>query len=217
MSVTKSSASYKIQSLVKVLYRYRICTGGNPSHEPYRRGASLVSKFGYGFYGHSMHDGLRMIRPDAAGISTNATADKVPPSAPPPQKPNFPTWAKWLLGSVLSIVLPFWGPKWKNLLLFEGKVEEVVEEVEIVAEVVEKVANTAEKVAEEVVENLPDTGKLKEAALLVEHVSIVTAQDAELTKVFIHKVEELKDDLTDLGAMVEPVIDKIIAKEHGGK
>ncbi|XP_028055546.1 uncharacterized protein LOC114259703 [Camellia sinensis] len=99
-----------------------------------------------------------------------------------------------------------------------GEVEAVVEEVEIVAKVVEKVATMAEKVSADVAEKLPDNGILKEAALFVENVSTATAKDAELTENFIHKflfnldspVEELKGDLTDLGTMVEPVIDKII-------
>lgn len=142
--------------------------------------------------------------------------DKVQPSVPPPRKPIFPTWAKWLFGSVLSLLLPFWRFKWGSLLLLEEKVEEVVEEVEIAAEVVEKVATTAEKVSAEVAGKLPDNGKLKAAALVVEHISSVAATDAEFAEDFIQKVEKLKHDLTDLGTMVEPVIDEIVPKKHGG-
>lgn len=68
------------------------------------------------------------------------------------------------------------------------KVEEVVEEVEIAAEVVEKVATTAEKVSAEVAGKLPDNGKLKAAALVVEHISSVAATDAEFAEDFIQKV-----------------------------
>ncbi|XP_057495428.1 uncharacterized protein LOC130780461 [Actinidia eriantha] len=218
MSMTKYSWSfYKLQSSVKGLYLYPIFTG-KPSQEPYAYGArALMSKFSYG---HSMDDGLRLINANT-GVSTKATTDmdkndkdQVQPSLPAPHKPIFPKWAKWLLGSILSLVLPFPSQKWKNFLTFEGKVEEVVEEVENVAEVVEKVAATAENVSAKVADKLPDNGKLKEAALLVEHVSSVIAKDAELTIDFIHKVEELENDLSDLETMVKPVIDKIIAKEH---
>lgn len=64
----------------------------------------------------------------------------------------------------------------------------MIEDAEIVAEVVEKVATVAEKVSAQVADELPDDSKLKEAALFVEHVSGVTAQDAHLTENFIHKV-----------------------------
>ncbi|GFY90085.1 hypothetical protein Acr_07g0002820 [Actinidia rufa] len=197
MSMTKNSWSfYKLRSSVKGLYLYPIFTR-KPSQEPYAYGArALLSKFSYG---HSMDDGLRLIHANT-GVSTKATTDmdkndkdQVQPSLPAPHKPIFPKWAKWLLGSILSLVLPFPSQKWKNFLTFEGKVEEVVEEVENVAEVVEKVATTAENVSAKVADKLPDNGKLKEAALLV---------------------EELENELSDLETMVKPVIDKIIAKEH---
>lgn len=72
-------------------------------------------------------------------------------------------------------------------MILLGKVEEVVKEAEEVAEVVEKVATTAEKLSAEFAEKL-DNGELKEVALMVEHVSSVTAKDARMTQDFIHKV-----------------------------
>lgn len=64
----------------------------------------------------------------------------------------------------------------------------VVGDVEKVAEVVEKVATVAEKISGDVASILPDHSKLKDAALMVEHISHATAKDAELTQHFIHKV-----------------------------
>lgn len=69
-----------------------------------------------------------------------------------------------------------------------GEAEIVVGEVEKVAKVVEKVATVTEKVSGDVANILPDKSKLKDAALLVEHISKVTAEDAELTEQFIQKV-----------------------------
>ncbi|KAG5548472.1 hypothetical protein RHGRI_013976 [Rhododendron griersonianum] len=180
MCAPNSSATYKLQSLVKVLYRYRI-SATNLHREPlYRGGSNLPSKyFNYAQYSSNIHDGLKSIPPNS-GITSKAMPDmvkegmdKVQPSVPPPRKPIFPTW--YVLDQL-------------------QKVEEVVEEVEIAAEVVEKVATTAEKVSAEVADKLPDNGKLKAAAL----------------------VEKLKHDLSDLGTMVEPVIDEIVPKKHGG-
>lgn len=65
----------------------------------------------------------------------------------------------------------------------------VVEEVEKVAEVVEKVAEVAEKVSEDVAEMLPEDGKLKKVALVVENASEQAAHGAKLTEDFIHKVQ----------------------------
>lgn len=69
-----------------------------------------------------------------------------------------------------------------------GETELVVEEVEGIAKVVEKVAIAAEKLSAEVADKLPENGKLKEAALFVEHVSQEAAHDAEIAEHFIHKV-----------------------------
>lgn len=56
------------------------------------------------------------------------------------------------------------------------------------AEVVEKVATVFEHISAQVADKLPDDSKLKDAALFVEHVSKVTAEDAHLTEDAIHKV-----------------------------
>lgn len=87
----------------------------------------------------------------------------------------------------------------------------MVEEVEGIAKVVEKVAIAAEKLSAEVADKLPENGKLKEAALFVEHVSQEAAHDAEIAEHFIHKVEAIKEDLEEL---VNPVLAK---QESKGK
>ncbi|ONH90642.1 hypothetical protein PRUPE_8G066300 [Prunus persica] len=122
---------------------------------------------------------------------------------------NFGHWLKWMLGSILSLMLPFWAQNWGKLKRIEGKAEIVMEEIEDVAEVVEKVANVAEKVSADVADELPDNSKLKETVLLVERASKVAAQDAQLTQDLIHKVETLKQDLGDLETLAEPVLEKI--------
>lgn len=68
----------------------------------------------------------------------------------------------------------------------------VVEEAESVAKVVEKVATVADKISAEVADKLPENGKLKEAALLVERVSEEAFRDAQLTEDFLHKVFNYK-------------------------
>lgn len=70
-----------------------------------------------------------------------------------------------------------------------GEAEVVMEEVDNVAKVVERVATVAEKVSADVADKLPTNHtRLKEIALLIERVSELAAQDAQLTQDFIHKV-----------------------------
>ncbi|KAJ4716843.1 Plastid-targeted protein 2 [Melia azedarach] len=135
-----------------------------------------------------------------------------PPPAPAPAPPrfSFAVWARWVLGSILSLSLPFWKLKREKLKKIEGEAEMVVEEAETVAEVVEKVATAAEKLSADVADILPDHSKLKEAALFVERVSKETAHDAHLTKNFIHKVDELEQDLSNMETVIEPLVEKIV-------
>ncbi|KAL4279862.1 hypothetical protein GQ457_03G004420 [Hibiscus cannabinus] len=123
---------------------------------------------------------------------------------------NFSLWARYILGSVLGLFLPFWKTKWANLKRIEGEAEMVVEVAENVAEVVEEVATAAENMSAEVAEKLPDGSKLRKAAMVVEHVSEITAQDAHATTQIIHQVERIKHDLDGLEALVEPIVHKIV-------
>ncbi|XVF44816.1 hypothetical protein PTKIN_Ptkin02bG0154700 [Pterospermum kingtungense] len=132
-----------------------------------------------------------------------------------PPKFNFSLWARCVLASVLSFLLPFWKEKWGKLKRIEGEAEMVVEEVEAVAEVAEKVATAAEKISAQVAEKLPDDSKLKKAALVVEHVSDITAHDAHATTEFIHQVEAIKHDVDGLESLVEPIVYKIV--KHGSQ
>ncbi|KAJ0011089.1 hypothetical protein Pint_33396 [Pistacia integerrima] len=209
------------QSFLQLLHRYRYTsTYNSPWHLP--AGRVTVANLGHGF---SMHQtqGLHLISNGNSGawrkLDANMLKDdidkvKPAPATPPPPRFNFALWAKWILGSILSLLLPFWKQKWEKLQKIEGGAEMVVEGIENVAEVVEKVAD---KVSTQMADKLHDNTKLQEAALLVERVSKATAQDAELTINFIHKVNALKEDLDDLETMVEPIVDKIVKHESEGK
>ncbi|XP_057468943.1 uncharacterized protein LOC130758127 [Actinidia eriantha] len=114
----------------------------------------------------------------------------------------FPTWARWTLGAILSL-LSFGKEKWEGFLRIEGQVENVAEAVENVAEVVEKVAGVAEKVSGKVADKLPEDCGLKDVASLVESVSKEAAKDANFAINVIHKVEKLKQEVVE--KVVEPV------------
>ncbi|KAK4429583.1 hypothetical protein Salat_1258900 [Sesamum alatum] len=101
----------------------------------------------------------------------------VQPGAPlPPQPPS--SSLSWILGIVLTIILPFVGNKWGPLLKFKTEFDTAIETIEEIVEVVEKVAEVVDKVAEDISDDLPDGGKLKKVVDVVEDVAEKTAQDA---------------------------------------
>ncbi|KAJ6709548.1 hypothetical protein OIU74_010610 [Salix koriyanagi] len=104
------------------------------------------------------------------------------PSAPSP-------WKGWILGVLLSVILPFCRNKWGGLLLMKDKIEAVVELADQVADIVEEVAEGVEKVADEVADHLPEGGRLKQVATFVENVARETAKDADLIDDVIEKVQ----------------------------
>lgn len=212
MSVN-SSSSYKLRSLVTLLHQYYRVRFNATQHSSQLQGVVPTTRIGYG---GSVSPGLRFISsgeyriPNKTDQVKNETlASEVPPVAPAPSKLNLFTWAKWLLGSILSIFLPFGKEKWDSFRRIQGEVEKVGEEVEEVAEVVAAVATKTENVMAEVAGKLPENSILKEAAVAVEHASAVVAKDATLTSNFIHKVEDVEQDLKDLEKMVEPFIEKV--------
>ncbi|KAJ6420759.1 hypothetical protein OIU84_028174 [Salix udensis] len=189
MSAKGSWPFYNLRSFLELIHRYR----ASSSYVSHSCGSSsTVSRIGNGLSMH--HQGLQFIVASSnkwRQFHFNMTkSDKavLPPPVSDPPGSNFPTWAKWILGSILSIILPFWKRKREELKRLEGEAEIIVEEVGHVAEVVEK-------------------SKFQNAA----------AHDAKLTQDIIHKVDALKHDIDDLKMMVDPVMEKIEQKISRGK
>ncbi|XP_055814834.1 uncharacterized protein LOC129884570 [Solanum dulcamara] len=207
-----SSSSYKIRSLVTLLHQYyRVRFDAKSSQLQGLHGIVPTTRMGYR---GSANPGLRFTCSGEYRIVNKKDqgkneASKVPPVEPPPSKPTFFAWAKWLLGSILSIFLPLWKENWDSFRKIEGEVEKVAEEVEEAVEVVALVASKTENVMAGVAVKLPENSLLKEAAIAIENASDVVAKDAQLTSNFIHKVEDLEQDLKDLDKMIEPLIEKV--------
>ncbi|XWS39763.1 hypothetical protein CRYUN_Cryun18bG0082400 [Craigia yunnanensis] len=207
------SASYKPKNCIESLLHPYKSKLGNTSPGFHHQDAMAKR------HGFPMNQGLRFISTNMGiwrkldadiTIKDEREKDGPPGAGSGPPKFNFSLWARCLLGSVLSFFLPVWKEKWAKLKRIEGEAEMVVEQVESVAEVVEKVATEAEKVSAPVAEKLPDDSKLKKAALVVEHVSEKTAQDAHATTEFIHLVEAIKHEVDGLDSLVEPIVNKIV-------
>ncbi|KAL8521153.1 hypothetical protein ACS0TY_011632 [Phlomoides rotata] len=210
MAARNSSSSYQLRTMATLLTRYTTISNGGSWRRHHRYPPPYSGRF--------KDQGLSSItltsKPylDSNFRMENGQIEEVQvqQTTPFPSKFVFSKWMKWVLGSLVSVLLPFWKNKWDTLLTLEGEAEKVVEEVEVVVEVVEKVATTAEKVAEVVLKQLPDNSKIKEAAQVVEHVSSVAAHNAQLIQNLINKVDDVKQDVEELEKIVEPIVDKMI-------
>ncbi|XP_010681223.3 uncharacterized protein LOC104896204 [Beta vulgaris subsp. vulgaris] len=118
--------------------------------------------------------------------------DKVEASAATPGPSSGNPWCNWLVGIILSLILPFGHKKWSGLLAMKNEVDTVVQTVEMVVETVEKVAEGVAHVADEVANQLPEGGKLQNIVCHVANMAEETAKDAHLVDQLIEKVENIE-------------------------
>nr|GMD08829.1 uncharacterized protein LOC109164889 [Ipomoea batatas] len=194
--------SLNVRGLVRLLHRYYRVGGGGGSGGPSTSFSRILvptatfGRGGYGSYGgapYYINPGLRLfsgspagdyIKPDDHLLKNEATKVGVQDTLAAPKFKIF-SWAKWIIGSLLSIIFPFW--------------------------------NGILRIEEAVADKLPANTILKEAVEAVEHATAQVAEDARNVTVFIHKAEEVKQDLESLETMVEPLVDKIIEESKNNK
>ncbi|KAG4200603.1 hypothetical protein ERO13_A05G223000v2 [Gossypium hirsutum] len=134
-------------------------------------------------------------------VFCNSSVEQGPviPSSPAPAPGS---WKPWILGFLMSIILPFWRGNWRPLLKTQTCVavymsveeaETVIETVETVTDIVEKVAEQVEQVADKVGDSLPE-GKLKDALEIVEDMAEGTVNDARIVGEFIDKTLRIMID-----------------------
>ncbi|CAL2267006.1 unnamed protein product [Prunus armeniaca] len=126
---------------------------------------------------------------------TQASEKSPPETQSPADKSPLSTWKNWIVGLMLSIIIPSLRHKWGPLLALKNKVDVAVDTVESVTEVVEELAEEVEKVAEQVEDKLPEDAKLREAVESVEHLAEDAVKKAELAKDVIRKVEEVEEEV----------------------
>ncbi|KAL0326224.1 UNVERIFIED_CONTAM: hypothetical protein Sradi_5191700 [Sesamum radiatum] len=114
------------------------------------------------------------------------------PSGPPPSKSM-----SWILGLVVSFILPFFTNKWGPLWVIKNRIDTAVQTVENIVEAVEKVAGEVDKIAEDISDDLPQ-GKLKDLVDFVENVAEKTAKTADSLDNIIDKVQEAEDKVEDI-------------------
>ncbi|KAL6512032.1 hypothetical protein OROGR_021629 [Orobanche gracilis] len=103
----------------------------------------------------------------------------------------------WIIGLVVTFVLPFLTNKWGALWELKNKVLGAVQTVEDIVEAVERVAEKVDEIAEEIGDDLPQ-GKLKDLVELVEHVAEKTAKTADSLDNVIDKVQEAEVQVEDM-------------------
>ncbi|XP_047974467.1 uncharacterized protein LOC125216744 [Salvia hispanica] len=108
---------------------------------------------------------------------------------------NSSSWPKWVIGLLVTVILPAVGYKGGLFALLKSKIDKAVEVVEEVAEVVEEVAEQAEKLVEEVEEKLPDDSKLREALESFDALAKKAANEAKKAEDVVHKVKLVEEEL----------------------
>ncbi|KAG8378298.1 hypothetical protein BUALT_Bualt08G0122900 [Buddleja alternifolia] len=114
------------------------------------------------------------------------------PSGSPPSKSM-----SWILGIVVSVILPFFTNKWGPLWVLKNRIENAVQTVENIVEAVEKVAEEVDKIAENIEDDLPE-GKLKDLVGYVENMAEKTAKTADSLDNLIDKVQEADDQIENI-------------------
>ncbi|XP_026435586.1 uncharacterized protein LOC113333294 isoform X1 [Papaver somniferum] len=200
------------RNIFVILTRYRSSVN---SPITYNRPDVPISKHRCG--SDDQNQGLQLLKPDDYAVHTaesltkitrkvdmDRTVQQLTPSDTTSVYRSWTLWTRWILGAMLTLILPFWKAKWQKLLRLEAEVEMAVEVVEHVAETVEKVAVVTEKLSMEMADKIPGDGELKKAVLFVERVSQEAEKDARLTEDILHKLDDLKEDVEKL---IDPIFD----------
>ncbi|KAJ9673918.1 hypothetical protein PVL29_023458 [Vitis rotundifolia] len=138
------------------------------------------------------------------------------PGASLPSGPPTNSWKNWIIGMLLSMVVPLWKYKLGPLLQLKNEVETAMNTTEQIAETIESVAEKVEQVVDDIGNHLPEGGKLRQVADFVENVAKETAKGAHLVDAAIEKVEDFEKKVDSLVEDVEQVADdvgEVVGKE----
>ncbi|XP_019174160.1 PREDICTED: uncharacterized protein LOC109169725 [Ipomoea nil] len=118
------------------------------------------------------------------------------PGVPSPSGPPSNSLKGWIVGIILSILLPSFRGKLGPWMQLKNTVDSLVETVEDIADGIEKVAEVVDKAVEEIVDDLPE-GKLKDAAKFVENMAEKIDKSAEKLGDMIDKAQEIEDKVEE--------------------
>ncbi|XP_073032098.1 uncharacterized protein [Primulina eburnea] len=148
-----------------------------------------ISNFNIRFEGNKSRVQFgRKLKRSSFTVYANSVPVAPLPSTPPPSG----SIRSWILGMVVSLILPFFSHKWGPLWVLEKRIVSTVQTMEDIVEVVEKVAEEVEKIAEDISDDLPQ-GKLKDMVDFVENMADKTAKTADSLDQLIDKVQEMEE------------------------
>ncbi|XP_075485943.1 uncharacterized protein LOC142525511 [Primulina tabacum] len=148
-----------------------------------------ISSFKTRFEGNKPREqfGSKMKRRSLTVYANTVSAAPLP-STPPPSG----SIKSWIIGLVVSLILPFFSHKWGPLWVLEKRIVNAVQAVEDIVEVVEKVAEEVERISDDISDDLPE-GKVKEMVDFVENMAEKTAKTADSVDDLIDKVQETEE------------------------
>ncbi|KVI06829.1 uncharacterized protein LOC112509920 [Cynara cardunculus var. scolymus] len=140
-----------------------------------------------------------------------------PPGVPLPSGPPSGSMRNWIVGIVLTFVLPFITHKWGPLIVLKNKVDTVVDTAEYIMETIEDVAERVDKVIDNITDELPENSRLRKTMEAVDGVVEGLAKSAHLANDIIDKVEEVEDKLESLIIQEEVKEKEEVSKQVEGK
>ncbi|KAK1432288.1 hypothetical protein QVD17_09183 [Tagetes erecta] len=189
----------------------------NPiSHASFTKNNDLESySVNHGFAKRSLKFDPMMTIPRRSFVIRNNITP--PPSVPLPSGSPSGSMRNWIVGIVLTFVLPFCTHKWGPLLVLKNKVDNVVNQAEFIMEAIESVAEKVDNVIDNITDDLPENSELRKAMEAVDELVEGVAKGAHFANDIIDKVEEVEDKLESMimdEAKEEKVLKKVGDKEE---
>ncbi|KVI06741.1 uncharacterized protein LOC112509747 [Cynara cardunculus var. scolymus] len=129
--------------------------------------------------------------------------DKHDGSPPPP--PSSSTWKNWVIGCLMTFIVPSITTKGGPIKVFMNKLDHLFDTAEEISDIVEAVADKVDKVAEKLSDDMPEGSKLKNTLEFIEQVAERLEKDAETAGDLIDKVQEIQEKIEDI---LEPILDE---------
>ncbi|KAK9067087.1 hypothetical protein SSX86_014411 [Deinandra increscens subsp. villosa] len=126
-------------------------------------------------------------------VIRNNLSTPPPPEVPlPPAKSPLKSWRNWIVGIVLTFVLPFFTHKWGPLLVLKNKVDKVVNTTESMMETLETVSEQVDKVIDSITYDLPQTSELRKILEALDAIVERVAKSARIANYVIDQLKEIK-------------------------
>ncbi|GJW40415.1 hypothetical protein Tco_0302760 [Tanacetum coccineum] len=135
-----------------------------------------------------------------------------PATPPPPSGSSSGSWKNWVMGILMTFIIPLVTTKGGPIKALLQKVDQLVDTAEHISDVVEAVADKVDKVVEELEDDLPESSQLRKTLDYIENIAERVEKDAHAAGDFIDKVQEMEDKLEDI---MEPMLEEAneVAKE----